>query len=674
MSAADRFFQAFVRPFAKNPQAVEEARRLFGHRLELMDGHRLDADTIRLEQTGFTKRWPKGVVALLLLSLFIVWVTEAFAMARGPVVLWKMISTLSGESPVVFPLDALAAASLKDDDAPRRRVGERLGKNLPARERAWLFGSDLERLAAAEERWREHPEDPARYLDLVRMRKINGQSLPADFVEIGSRIDPDNGWFALAAGAARLNGAIQWEGSAAGKSKVIKIHDQGQFDAGLSLIGIAASKPVCRNYRAEMLAVRFGSTAVPTDAFEQVGRIFLVYDGAESISIPAVGRSLEEQFKRFAGRNDKVGMARTVADWESIAKALTSMVSDDLSSVVAQAFIRKGGKALRNAAFAAGEVDLVARIEQVILSKPFLSSETGTAWDQEWMQDHGSSFASLGLGVTQRSAMVEEDFAPQRKIGQVILERVQAWQGMMILWLVGALAGSAIWRQPKASRVVSRRLMSLLLPRDKWWIIGMGIGLPAVLYLVVTRFTPMGCRDYSTVSFATHVFFAQAVAALFLAIILIVEVAYWRMSARSGYLVGGPVGFSVLRSILPILCCLCLVASGGVRWSGAEDAEIMAVISAVLAVGVMVRLGYLFGDKSETRVFHLAVMRAALPAFLFGALLLTATIPFSIRAERHWVKQDPLFDADPRYNGHGRSQQEDVQRTKRLLTEALESK
>ena len=202
---------------------------------------------------------------------------------------------------------------------------------------------------------------------------------------------------------------------------------------------------------------------------------------------------------------------------------------------------------------------------------------------------------------------------------------------------------------PRRNRVPAMCLARVPDKADWCWVLLSGIALPIVLFLLITRLTPLGGRDYGIMYFM-FVFPGVHLIALFLGLLIVpAMVMRWRLSRRLA-----PFGFTnhkasrsmvvIVLLMIPALAAYPLLVRIGLN--GWTLAVIAAPLALVLCIALVEIIRWLFG-KPGVRMFKTTTAIAVLPAYAFAVVALCLLMPVYHAAEEHWISKDTLTRINP---------------------------
>jgi hypothetical protein len=186
--------------------------------------------------------------------------------------------------------------------------------------------------------------------------------------------------------------------------------------------------------------------------------------------------------------------------------------------------------------------------------------------------------------------------------------------------------------------------MPLLRANDYLWLIGLGVVLPVAWYVILMRFTPLGCRDF-TIGLASHApFYARGAALILLSLCMLIQTANWRLAKRGGFVELRP-GLLWPGWIVAIYVALYIPLVGLIRL--APNLKEIYLLCGLSALGVpilwlMWKLVALVFRPRHAALGSVMMCRMLFVAFLVGALVLLAMTPLLKMEERFWVAKDTI--------------------------------
>lgn len=270
-----------------------------------------------------------------------------------------------------------------------------------------------------------------------------------------------------------------------------------------------------------------------------------------------------------------------------------------------------------------------------------------------------------GLGMPRRHATIagprfihptsDAELEPGRRAEFAVADRFLALAAACLFTLLALFAALESWRRPREIRGLAGGLFPLLRPVDFAWLAGLGLALPLAWHVVITRFTPLGCREFALIEWDMIPTLAQAGGSFLFATCMLVQTARWRIARRAGFLALRPprLGTGWLQALI---AALFVAVIGGVRDLPKWREEFLLYGSAVAGIpllGLLWRGGAIaFGPRAAS-LGGVLTCRLLFPLFLLAAGGLLALMPLLKTEERHWVARDTVGGTAPDGSGLG---------------------
>jgi hypothetical protein len=244
----------------------------------------------------------------------------------------------------------------------------------------------------------------------------------------------------------------------------------------------------------------------------------------------------------------------------------------------------------------------------------------------------------------------DEELKPMRMAEHELLGAV----GILAVALLIPLAALAVFlfrfAAPPMIRLPSQRMAGVLNRVDWIWVSGLGVVLPILLFLIVSRFTPLGGREYGTSHFLFLFPGVQLVALLLGLLVAPALVVRWRVLKRLSPLglgdrFTGPAAFAALLLILvwSLVAFPVLARFGMNQW-----------VLIALAAPPALCLFLVFSNamravlsKPSARFAQTTTALAVLPAYAVAIVILCALIPIYSAGEKRWLAKETLLRVDP---------------------------
>ncbi|BCU76427.1 hypothetical protein [Luteolibacter sp. LG18] len=667
MSPAERFLAVFTKGFSDDRESVLTLEHHLKGPLDGMDPQELEDMTGRLEKAGRKPRWWRPLLWTSFAAAVAAVAWEGMFLQNGPVRAMVWSGSFDESYPFFAPVLTLpSTVSIEDYD----RLRQEQFTNPP---------KPADRGSSTPE---GHTNRPAAYLNGLRDRMGRSETIhrpdwPSDFLATGETLDPTNAWFPLVEAKVKLSQSLS-----RASCTDPKILDPVKFDEGMALLHLAAQKSACRTYSNSLLKSWSSRIKPPRTAWDRMLGFPRSNKMQEETELGYfIALAMRAKSYELAQTRDRSGLVSLIADWKAICRHLTNTPDyfwegDDCIEAVID-----GGERLAQRRLFPLERELTDEVQRT-LDSPALQALKRSAPRSQWADVDTGVFSQRLAESRVMHAVPEEAFVPSQRLDHAIFDRAQAWNGMWITLVVIGLLGIMIRSRSTMARRGSLPLSALLRLNDHAWIAMIGIVFPLLLYIGISRFTPLGCRDHGTRWLQGFPFGVQAFGSVLLAIALTLESSAWRLERRLPFLATARPGIHPWQAIVPFLCMVIVIGVGSVRYVNARDVDklfehglayaVALGIPALALLGRFADLAYL--SPGAAGLLRLGTLRVTFTA-LFGLLLaLFATIPLSSRAERYWITHDPLFDRDPNHLGLGKAHHDAMIDLKARLIEALDTK
>ncbi|MES2921405.1 MAG: hypothetical protein V4819_07660 [Verrucomicrobiota bacterium] len=651
-----RLIETAVRPFDDNAEMKLSASKLLE---ELATGEREGEEGMihRWETVDARKRRP--VWSILLYAVLTI-ISAALLIDAAKVVIGfeNTISTMGGSDYVDF-----------FHNSPKITEKEIAGKLTPDEARL-LFG-DLSRHSAAERvkvLWDSEPENPAYFAQYVDAYLDEFKNLPPDFLKDGRRIDPENAWFTYVAAGVRAKDAVKKRpqskaATPAHATPEWDVTDAAAMNDSLALLREARNQPKYETYRTELgrAQMKLLSIETPAEVTFSLGYRIRKSTAAE-IAMVRLGFAMAAKAWLCGGENDPDSFKELLADAEGfLRKRMDSEVDSTLGELVT---MRAGYNFISNAAPSAEKLGLADEANrlggtwEIFKRREAENQMRKSNLYSELLNKHGGGLASLfgHYPVMQNPPLLPlEDVKPGRLMDHETLAWTASYFAWALLVLGMGLASVFRFRSPVLIRRLTVRLELLMLPRDWLLVFGVGVVLPIVYFIAVTRFTPLGGRElsvhYGDLSFAPYfdnppLGFAQPVGLAMLMIFSCGALSCWCLRKRTK-------SFTLVTArsaslLIPIACLVAFIPVSG--WAVAHSSNAPAVTAWVLAgiaVFWVILVGFMsFFGQFQTQLRHGIIARMLVPSCALAALLVLSAAPYFKMRAHHWSAKDLLLRPD----------------------------
>ncbi|MFM2197478.1 MAG: hypothetical protein RLZZ505_910 [Verrucomicrobiota bacterium] len=538
------------------------------------------------------------------------------------------------------------------------------------------------KVADLEQKRRLHlhaPENPAYFAEYAQGFVSERSALPPDFLETATRIAPDNAYFLyFAAGRIgkesftkkKLSGSSPPQRMVDGvrlrplpREAEFDITDPAAFEEAMALIAKAAALPGFETYTNPMIAARV--RLLPADTMAEFTRALMYAYGGSSgmIQLRYVADLLcarSEQLSKSGSKEELIALAE---QREALIAHLgrnpdIPLIGELVHSVIAIA-------TAKNFEAAADRLGLTEMAETYRKQGEAFQTERDMRdirvekEKDPFPEEKASSLHRLALPMINRQVntpppVTEADFEPMRRAEHELVGGL----GILALALSLPLAALVVFlfrfTATPMIRVPAKRMVGVLCMADWAWVIGFGVVLPILCFLLVTRFTPLGGREYG-VMFFQAAFPGVQFAALLLALLIVPAIVVrWRLGK-----ILAPFGFGDRFTVPLALAVMAMIA----LWSLAAlpvvehltKAKLLNHFTfAALAAPPVLCLCLLFANalrsilgKPAARLAQCATGIAVLPAYPIAILFLCALTPIYSAGEKRWLAKETLLRIDP---------------------------
>ncbi len=538
------------------------------------------------------------------------------------------------------------------------------------------------------------PSRPDFYTEYAGKFAADNGNLPDDYLEITSRIDPENSFHFYNAAARSGGNSFEKEKSTTtkppryvGKKKlrnlpdesVWRIKDEKAFKLAIDLIEKAGSLPKYDTYETSLSAARL-------PLFDQdrlIPRIrtigYFAGQTTQVISIRKTADLIAAQAYRLSLEGDKEGFLRLFAANEKFLRHLSGAPNSHLVGELVYAVSAAGTAHAFH--FGAQRLDLTDLAEKMqVRREAFINDANFRELRDDALSDDiddrgsvltGLIASSLPKQVADPPVLDPASFTPGRMAEYDIYSSVLLPVVVAILGLTSLVIFVSLSLLPRPVKLVSKRLGLLLRPHDWAWLVGAVI-VPIALTLVVTRYTLLGGRDFNI---RHNQFLFPAVHYLLILFLLLTippAIIRWRLGKRlRAFGIGS--SFRLISVIVPAVGSLALLVSHPVIehfsiWMYEQAMLPLAFLSALWAVSILIWYGAIYFGKKERRIERATTIGIHQTSLSFSIILLAALVPvFSESADR-WIARDELTRIVPA--GLNRYETE-VARQKRKETNAI---
>ncbi|WP_367870290.1 hypothetical protein [Luteolibacter sp. Populi] len=479
------------------------------------------------------------------------------------------------------------------------------------------------------------PASPSDYE--ARFSGYNTRSLPADYHAVWTSIDAGNGAWAWREALAK---AKTW------RSSVPRGGGAGEMEEAWKLVEEAARAPRFEIYSPERRIAAMDTLKDPEtfiDLASQLGRNFPF--GLNTDDRDSTADIFNERAATLVATHDEEGLRSAIRNWERLCLRLASEATVSRELTPAGDAVAAGEK-LRDAARTLGLTAELARIQ----------AQLDAIEHSPYHYTFGAYQDTVpASGVMARSVRIEgaqpapADYEPGRMMEYALAERLMAMLGAILVTLTLGVVGLESIRRGQRVNGLASGLSPLFDGRDGLWLVGLGAIAPFAWYWMITRLTPLGCRDLGILHLDYPPGIMQGIAAILLLLVMIVQTGHWRIARRTAVLGLG------MRHLWPGwimagFCALLVLAPGFGRWL--DQPQIDDFIQAVsVSAGfpllwLLWRGGALVCGPNSNAVSGVIFSRAVIPPLILAAALLTGSHYFLLGAEKNWLARDTVTGWD----------------------------
>jgi hypothetical protein len=541
-------------------------------------------------------------------------------------------------------------------------------KNLTPEEQLILYGDETQTSKSGQAKglWDRHPDSPAYFSRYVEAHYSEKKTLPVDFLTTARRLDPQNGWFTYLAAAVEAKDAISKKkrssaDKAAGKPQEWEILDQKRLDQSLKLIREAGSQSFFDSYEAVTMRQKIPLLA-QRNVLERLNAISYLagMTASDLILMRGLGDTIGAKATQLANESDIAGLRDLMSDADHLARhtlhaepgTLVAGLVHSVSIVIASEGLAASAKSLGLRPEAERYQTIHDRIQQGRENrKQHDLLIDGVELSQKGDLISGFVTSMVSRQVQNPPTITDADLKPARIAEH---ERIATLFSLgVILFLGVALLGcwAFRFRQGALSARLSKRFESLLLPVDWIWIIGIGVVLPFLLVIGLTRFTSLGARDFSAAGMKFILPAAHYTALLLLVLMLPVLMARLRLRKRTVSLSfkwgKSWIGWISVAAILAHVVLIAFAVKSGSSGMKVTVASLL-IVSEIWLFATVLRTAF----SSPTRVLMAGtIARILIPTYATALLLMVWWVPALIAAENYWFGQDQFTKLDPEFPG-----------------------
>lgn len=530
----------------------------------------------------------------------------------------------------------------------------RLAEKLPAKQKMFFepIGGAAPRYEIL---WRSAPENPV-YLS-EHARSFTDTDLPDELLQHARKSDPENGFFDLLAAARLADTAIERDSAkAAGKRSDPshpqpprwRIKDEAKFTEALAKSREGIRKRKFQTYQREIFRERLAMVSDDGDILSSMGRTSTLLDSSVRIfPIKKIADLWSAAARRSAERKDVPGFREILADWENLAGKLTED-GNDLVDLLIVKMISSGA----DLHVSARELELEAEANRLQRLQDRLNAEKDqrdALFSTRLLEVRGSGLVGITMPMLARQVNhprlpTADDLKPFRYAEFSLIERCMVIGGWLVLSVAAGLCALALFFRGKLTLELSASAARLVGKRDCVWIALVGIGIPIVWYVVFTRFTPLGAREYSPM-FMKMVPAVGQFGALLLTIGIFPLVLAGSVLAKRGRVLVLGTRRGWIGWVAVMFAFACVPLFGAVSY--VPEKTFIGFVTGIACVPLLWAVAgaflHFFGNRGEA-LRRGILARLAWPVWLSAAVVLSLFTFAQHAEERHWLKRDRIFE------------------------------
>ncbi|MES2997290.1 MAG: hypothetical protein V4733_10825 [Verrucomicrobiota bacterium] len=496
-----------------------------------------------------------------------------------------------------------------------------------------------------EKLWRSEPGNPVYLAEYVKSRY--GVPLTEELREAAAKNDPNNGFFDLMDAAGLTKSAIELEISSKWPARW-KVKDEAKFAEALAKIRIGLGRPEFRTYQREIFREREALTREADDVIGGMARTsrLMFSTSSGSISLRKVCDVWNATAQRCVEKRDMAGFREIISDWENLTVKMIGEGNTLVDLLVARVMLsgldfRFHAKELGLNEEAKRFEDLYDRLERE------KKARKNPAWSER-VAHRSSTLAGMSTPMLARQVdnprePEEAEIKPGRLAEHAFVERIFSAAGWLLLCVAAGAGALALRLRGKLAKGLSESVAGLLRTKDRAMIFMIGIGIPLLWYFLITRFTPLGAREFSPSHVASIPTGGQFAALGVSLVILLVVIGGWLLGKR-----GKALGLAGRRQwigwLAAVMALACVPLFGAVNY--ALENWMIFTLCGVFAVPVLWVLAgpvwFFIGNRGQ--VLRRSILaRVVWPVWLAAAAVVSLLTLAMHVEERFWTKRDVLF-------------------------------
>lgn len=588
--------------------------------------------------------------------------------ALGIIVLWVLAVAILGLA-IHSDLRSILAVANVHDVEPLEDI------KLPPQpikytqqEQLFLDDPEIDDLTEKKSLFESDPKNPAYFAEYALEYYYEHRSLPPDFLETAERIDPDNAFFVYwAAGVAgrrsversRTNTVRPPERIVDGvklrplpREQEYTIKDPAAYEEALDLIKEASDLPKFRTYTNLMMAAK--ARYIMTDNFVSYESGYDFYGSTIACGV----LSMYGVFEVFSARAEELSKSGNEEEFLLLAAQHRALLSglahnEDINSsneynywIIAYVTVINFHAAAERLGLSEAAENYRKQKEAFVDEQDYFqirAKKSGYAYQME----SASALNVFSYRPNNQSIRVipphhDSYLKPMRIVEHELLGRFGILMVSLLLMLGALVVFLFRFLTTKAICLPAKRIASLLKVTDWIWIFSLGIVLPILVFLLISRLSPVSGRDYSCSHFEFAFPGIHLMALLLTLLLAPAIITRWRLTRRSAAFQFGSHLDLLSLPVIAVMLVYSIVAYPYVILMPRNDMTrfglslpLLGWLAFVFFNGLRIFLG-----SARSRLIQTATAIAVLPAYPLAILALCLTLPLYIRAERQGLAED----------------------------------
>jgi hypothetical protein len=505
----------------------------------------------------------------------------------------------------------------------------------------------------------QFPDNPSYYADYAMHYANEHGEVPPNFLEVGKRIDPDNGWFpAFAAAVASKDSVKAFPRTAQEKKgrapKRWEILDQSRLDQAMILLHESRRYTRFESYQDALATERLALLPKAQNFMSQTHRILYRPTIPTTLQWQHLGSAVAAQSERLKNSQDLQTFAELLEAWESTSQRILHDSEGLLPSLIGYASIVGTMSNLIDATNSFGMDRKAASMRSLDedLRKYYNDLEAKSLEEPlALLENHGSSLSLTNLSnlryALNTPPLTKSEARPGRLVEHSLRCQIIAVCVIPVLLLFSLIASLYRFRFGLAYRSISGRLTSLVTVADWSWLFVVGVLGPLAFYQITYFLTPLGGREWTYKFAEGRPHGLQHAAWILSSISCPIAVARWRLRKRlAGLDLEWPgqkltsAALLIALFTIPLSGTAFLIAPTPL-WLRATLICLGLVVIALLAIGLRATFGS--GSKALGR---LALSRTLAPIYLVSAFSMGLFSPLYRAQESYWMARDTLVGGE----------------------------